>query len=166
MSNYPITQFIVAQDESGRAFSRVRFLDLPDRQQANVSRGAMTVQSTSVDLTALWEAIDPLETDDGEATYIETLVTPDFIIASVENYMDEIFEGRFHGEEIDQEVIEAAFLGILPDHVESAHDAVEVAPLVQQMTDFANSLLPVPHHDDPDKTILMNSPDLATLTDR
>jgi hypothetical protein len=163
MASYPLTQFIVAKDDTGTSFGRCRYPDLAEDIQMKIAHGAMLAQSVGMHLDTLWHAIDPLEARDGESTYLEARIFPDFLLVSVQDYVDDVFEGRFFGEEIDQEVIEGAFLGVIPNAVESAHDAIEATPLAEQMAKLANCLMPIPDLDDPGRIIPIGPPDIGAL---
>lgn len=163
MSLFGITQFIAATGDPDKPYRRVNFTELDPEHQAQVALGAMHFQSRGLHVDKLWHAVDPLENGDGEPSYIEVFVTADFAIAAVENYYDEIFAGTFHGEELDQDVISSAFLGLLYEDITSAHDVVETLSLSQEMVDLVNSILPVSDPIDEDVVIPLKAPDFSEI---
>lgn len=159
----PLTEFITCTGDASSPFQKTAFSSMPKAQQARLALVSMRLQSKLPASYEICESLSPLRNPGNYNNYFEVYATPDFMLATLQHYRDEVFEGTFIGEPVDQDILDCAFRALLPRTIHSSHEAIDTAHVIDDLMSLADGLLHVPHDDDADQKIPLHRPDLNAL---
>lgn len=157
---YSICQFLICGPQGG--IVRVRYDSLPEEMRPRAAHLAATAHNSPLaaveNLRRLCDRFNP---GDGEPIYLEAMIFDDLALLMVENLYDEIYDGRYLGEEIDQEILREAFTLIVPHDIESSHARLALAAHIPSgALDALNAIVAVPGEDG--NTISLTLPTSST----
>lgn len=153
---YPATSFMMQTEDGPRC---IDWVNLPaERQDGTAVLAAHLHSAGFLQHPTFVYQIDLLSSDDGDPAFSQFVMTADGGLLMVENHEDSIFEGAYHGEDIDTDVLQAAMVLIVPRAIDSAHDRLVTAQALAPHLAFFSILANV-RDPDTDAQIPVGMPD-------
>jgi hypothetical protein len=149
--------FVQAGDDHGASFEEVYYREASRDLRGKIGGGALLAQAIGINQDKLIQAAAPLDT-----RRIILLFAPDFLVAINAHYAAILGRSIKRGP-VTQETIDLCFTAILPQAVESAHHAVELAPLATQITSLVNAYYPMHAAVAARPSLQLTSPDIGML---
>lgn len=117
---YPITRFLRIGTEG--QITRCTFFDLEGPMRAAAAELAMVAQSEGfMHVPGFFSLCEDFDAGDGETIYLNLAVFRDFSLLALENYHDDILNGRYYEEDLAQEAIDDCFTLVAHEDLGSAH---------------------------------------------
>jgi hypothetical protein len=137
---FPIVQALVKTAQGTTQL--VRYPDLPDAQRPVFADAVMRLNGANTELAQMAAHLEKMSSGDGETEYFTVLYTPRALFVHFENYMDEIFEGRYFGEDPAQDQFDEAMI-MLADPDGTGHERLAILAALPSLAQMFIASAPV-----------------------
>lgn len=162
-SSYPITHVLrITDDAPSYVPKKVAFLDLPEAQQAEIALGCMHLQCIGLERSAVDLLAEYLDGDVGEGFYFSFLLMPGLALLHADDPIESVFNGDYCGDPLSQDIVNDAFLLLLPKEATSNHQLVEIFPSIQSACNLVNGIFPI-MDDSGEERVPLKLPDLTPV---
>lgn len=150
----PISRVIAMPGENSKyPVDMLEYTQIDEARKSPLAHAAMTRHSSAradcgySDILATAFDLDSGDPDD-QVTYVQLYFFRDLVLAQVENYEDEMINGRFFGDPVDQDVVASLSRLVFPFEIECHHQRVDTLREFGDQMRLAASLIRVPNEDE------------------
>jgi hypothetical protein len=151
--------FVQISDNTGTSIAKFEYQDAPREIRNIIAPGAMLAQYIGIGMDSLSHATSSLDT-----RRVDILFAPDFLLAASAYHKAILDRARRKGS-VTQEVIDQCFLVILPKRIQSAHEAVEFAPIAEKISQLAKTYFPAIAEVCSDQALPLDTCDIYNASD-